>query len=131
VSQKSDRRQACEAGTAYHEAKLTLLIAHVAEAIDGFRSGELGAFDVDEVLFQYSRAAKELWKFCNIGNAQVTAGQLYEGPPIDWWERGAPKRARRPANELPTGESVDSQVVERASIRRVRPPQMEAAASKR
>ena len=72
--------------SAYHEAKLAELLAHVAEAIDRFRSGELEVFDVDEVLFQYSRAAKELWKFCNIGNVQVTAGQLHEGPPIDWWE---------------------------------------------
>ena len=104
MSQKSDRRQAREAVAAYHEAKLAELLAHVAEAIDRFRSGELEAFDVDEVLFQYSRAAKELWKSCNIGNVQVTAGQLHEGPPIDWWERGAPKRARRPANEVPTSE---------------------------
>ena len=105
MSQKSDRRQAREAVAAYHEAKLAELLAHVAEAIDRFRSGELEAFDVDEVLFQYSRAAKELWKFCNIGNVQVTAGQLHEGPPIDWWKRGAPKRARRPANGVPTNES--------------------------
>ncbi|TGN63560.1 hypothetical protein EXE59_06060 [Nocardioides eburneiflavus] len=105
MSQKSDRRQAREAIATYHEAKLAELLAHVAEAIDRFRSGELEAFDVDEVLFQYSRAAKELWKFCNIGNVQITARQVHEGPPIDWWERGAPKRARRPANEVPTSES--------------------------
>ena len=62
---------------AYHDAELTQLVAHVAEAIDRFRCGELKTVDVDEVLFQYSRAAKELWKFCNIGNVQVTAGQLH------------------------------------------------------
>jgi hypothetical protein len=33
------------------------------EAVDRYRAGELDAFDVDQVLFQYSRAAKELWKF--------------------------------------------------------------------
>ena len=104
MSQKSDRRQAPEAVAAYHEATLAELLSHVAEAIDRFRSGELEAFDVDDVLFQYSRAAKELWKFCNIGNVQVTVDHLHEGPPIDWWERGAPKRARRPANEGPAGE---------------------------
>jgi hypothetical protein len=59
VSQQPDRRQAREAVAAYHEATLTELLAHVAEAIDQFRSGETGAFDVDEVLFQYSRDAKE------------------------------------------------------------------------
>jgi hypothetical protein len=55
-------------------------------------------------MLQYSRAAKELWKFCNIGDVQVTAGQLHEAPPIDWWERGAPKRAQRPAMEVPASE---------------------------
>ena len=104
MSQKSDRRQAREAVAGYHEAKLAELVAHVAEAIDRFRGGELDAFDVDEVLFQYSRAAKELWKFCNIGDIERTAGQLHDGPPIDWWERGAPTRARPPVNEVPTSE---------------------------
>jgi hypothetical protein len=93
-----------EAVAAYHEAELIELVAHVAEAIDRFRSGELKAVDVDEVLFQYARAAKELWKFCNIGNVQVTAGQLHGAPPIDWWERGAPRCAKRPVDDAPAGE---------------------------
>ena len=104
MSQKSDRRQAREAVVGYHGAKLAELVAHVAEAIDRFRGGELDAFDVDEVLFQYSRAAKELWKFCNIGDVELTARQLHGAPPIDWWDRGAPTRARPPVNEGPTSE---------------------------
>jgi hypothetical protein len=104
VSQKSDRQQAREAVATYHEAELAELVARVAEAIDRFRSGELKAFEVDEVLFQYSRAAKELWKFCNIGDVQVTAGQLHGAPPIDWWERGRPRGARRPADGVPITE---------------------------
>jgi hypothetical protein len=78
VSQKSDRQQAREAVAAYHEAELAELVAHVAEAIDRFRSGELRAFDVDEVLSQYSRAAKALWKFCNIGDVHVTRASCKE-----------------------------------------------------
>ena len=89
---------------AYHDAELADFVAHLAEAIDRFRSGELKAFDVDEVLFQYSRAAKELWKFCNIGDVDVTAGQLHGAPPINWWERGTPRRARRPVDGVPTSE---------------------------
>lgn len=88
----------------YHGVKLAELVAHVAEATDRFRDGELDAFDVDEVLFQYSRAAKELWKFCNMGDVELTARQVHEGPPIDWWERGAPTRARTPAHEVPPSE---------------------------
>lgn len=76
---------------AYHEARLAELVAHVADAIDSFRRGELDAFDVDQVLFQYSRAAKELWKSCNLGRIEVTARHANDEPPIDWWERGAPR----------------------------------------
>lgn len=104
MSQKSDRRQAREAVAGYHGAKLAELVVHVAEAIDRFRGGELDAFDVDEVLFQYSRAARELWKFCNVGDVELTAGQLHDGPPIDWWERGSPTRARPRVNQVPSSE---------------------------
>ena len=76
---------------AYHEARLSELIAHVAEAIDRFRDGELDAFSVDHVVFQYSRAAKELWKFCNMTDVESTACHVHERPSIDWWQRGAPK----------------------------------------
>ena len=73
---------------------LSELVAHVAEAIDRFRDGELDAFEVDHVLFQYSRAAKELWKFCNMTNVEITALHLQEGSSssIDWWQRGAPRQ---------------------------------------
>ncbi len=88
---KAERRQAREAVAGYHEARLGVLVAHVADAIDSFRRGEMDAFDVDHELFQYSRAAKELWKFCNLGNVEITARYVDDEPPIDWWERGAPK----------------------------------------
>jgi hypothetical protein len=90
--------------TSYHAAELSELVAHVAESIDRFRGGELDAFDVDQVLFQYSRAAKELWKFCHIGNVELTASQLRHGPPIDWWGRGAPQRARPRVERAPTSD---------------------------
>ncbi len=88
---KAARRQAREAVAAYHEARLAELVEHVADAIDSFRREELYAFDVDQVLFQYSRAAKELWKFCNLGNVEITARHVDDQPPTDWWERGAPR----------------------------------------
>lgn len=74
---------------AYHEANLAELLGHVAGAIDQFRDGDLDSFDMDRVLFQYSRAAKELWKYCNLGNVEVAARCIREDQPIDWWERGA------------------------------------------
>jgi hypothetical protein len=91
MSAGSERQQAREAVAAYHVAALAELIAHVAEAINRFREGELDAFEVDHILFQYSRAAKELWKFCNMTNIEFTASLMQGQPSIDWWERGAPK----------------------------------------
>ena len=69
-----------------------------AKAVDGFRAGELDAFQADQVIFQYSRAAKELWKFCNLPDVEFTASLIDERAPVDWWERGAPRRrdVRRP-----------------------------------
>ena len=64
----------------------------MAEAIDRFREGDLDAFEVDHILFQYSRAAKELWKFCNTANVEFTASLVTEQPSIDWWKRGEPKK---------------------------------------
>lgn len=92
MSGKSERQHAREAVAAYHGAALTELVAHVADAVDRFRDGELDAFEVDHIIFQYSRAAKELWKFCNTGDIEVTASSVEDQPSIDWWERGAPKR---------------------------------------
>lgn len=79
--------------TEYDEVQFAERVARVAEALDRFRDGELNAFEVDHVLFQYSRAAKKLWKFCNPGDVELTARQVHEAPPIDWGDRGA-TRAR-------------------------------------
>jgi len=92
VSGKSERRAARSVVADYHQAQLGELVARVGEAVDRYRAGELDAFDVDQVLFQYSRAAKELWKFCNSLEVEVAAAMIRDQPPRDWWERGAPRR---------------------------------------
>jgi hypothetical protein len=92
VPAKSDRQAAREAVVKYHEGQLAVLVERVGDAIDRFRVGELDAFDVDQVLFQYSRAAKELWKFCNLGDPEPAAGLIRERPVVDWWERGTPRK---------------------------------------
>jgi hypothetical protein len=73
----------------HHEARLAELVTRVAGEIDRFRQGELDPFDVDRVLFQYSRAAKELWKYCNLADVEAVARHIREDPAVDWWERGA------------------------------------------
>jgi hypothetical protein len=91
VSGKSERRAARSVVAEYHQAQLGDLVARVGEAVDRYRAGALDAFDVDQVLFQYSRAAKELWKFCNHLPVEIAAAMIREQPPHDWWERGAPR----------------------------------------
>jgi hypothetical protein len=92
MSTKSERRLALDEVAAYHEARLAELVQRVGEAVDRFRAGELEAFEVDEVIFQYSRSAKELWKFCNLSDVVFTARSVRDSPPVDWWGLGARNR---------------------------------------
>lgn len=94
MSAKSERQAARAFVATYHEARLAELVHRVGAAIDGFRAGELDAFEVDEAMFQYSLAAKELWKFCNASDVLFTATLVREQPAVDWWDRGARSRAR-------------------------------------
>lgn len=91
VSSKSERRAARSVVEEYHDAQLSDLVNRGGDAIDRYRAGELDAFEVDRVLLQYSRAPKELWKFCNYLQVQIVAAMVREKPPNDWWERGAPR----------------------------------------
>lgn len=92
MADKSRRQAAHEAVGKYHEDQLAVLVGQVGVGIDRFRSGELDAFELDRILFQYSRAAKELWKFCNLGRPDDVLGLIAIQAPIDWWAVGAPKQ---------------------------------------
>lgn len=92
MSTKSDRRAARKTVAAYHEEQLGELVRRVELAIGRFQAGESDAFEVDEVIFQYSRAAKELWKFCNMGHVEIAARIVRDEPPGDWWDRGERRR---------------------------------------
>jgi hypothetical protein len=91
VARKSERRAARAVVANYHDAQIRELVDRVGEAIDRYRAGELDAFEMDRVFFQYSRAAKELWKFCNHPPLEVAAAMIPDLAPTDWWERGAPR----------------------------------------
>lgn len=91
MSDNAERRAAREVVAAYHEARLIELVQRVGDAVTGLRAGELDAFQADQVIFQYSRAAKELWKFCNLDDVEFTASLIRDRAPSDWWERGAPR----------------------------------------
>ncbi len=92
MATKSEREAAREAVAAYHEASLAELAHHVGEAVDRLRASEVDAFEFDDLMYQYSWAAKELWKFCNTSDMLFTATLLRDQPQVDWWERGARKR---------------------------------------
>ena len=95
---KRERQADSALVAAYHEARLGELVEHVADALDRFGAGEQDAFAVDDVIQQYKRAARELWKFCWLGGAgagvELTARLLRdmaaEEDAVDWWQRGAP-----------------------------------------
>ena len=91
VSGKSVRREARLVVADYHDAQMRELVDRVGDAVDRYRAGELDVFEVDRALFQYSRAAKELWKFCNHLQVELAADMIREQPPNDWWECGAPR----------------------------------------
>ena len=92
MSSKSERWAAQQAVGRYHEDCLAGFVQQVGDAVDRFRAGELDAFEADQAIFQYSRAAKELWKLCNLSDVEFTASLIDDRSPIDWWEREAPRR---------------------------------------
>jgi hypothetical protein len=85
-------RHSRKAVAAYHRAALAELAHHVVEAADEFRAGTMDVEAFDRVIHQYHRASQELWTFCSIGDPQDTEELIDRDTPINWWERGAPKR---------------------------------------
>ncbi len=92
---KAERRAARAAVGAYHEAELAGLIEHVREGLARYDTGEIDAFELDELIHHYKRATQKLWSFCTRGGA--TASTLdwmrEEGELPDWWELARPRRS--------------------------------------
>jgi hypothetical protein len=88
--------------SAYHEGQLAGLLEHVAEGFERYRRGELDAIEMDHVMHRYSKAARELWKFCwspgsnpHLSFVVKTLEHLTtEGRSIDWWEEAKPRERR-------------------------------------
>ena len=93
----STRRNAQERVAAYYESCLRELIGHVEIALDRYRT-DGDAEQMDTALYQYHRAARELWKFCWAGGGgrsqlEFVASLIDDsGAPPDWWQRGTPRR---------------------------------------
>jgi hypothetical protein len=98
---KASRRSGVAFVATYHQEKLTGLLDHVREGLAAYEAGEIDAFQVDAIIHQYTKAARELWKFCDVSGSRldiaVRAIQLSreDGSERDWWEAGASARPRQ------------------------------------
>jgi hypothetical protein len=106
ASDKTQRRAARERVSEYHENELAILIDHVEEALTLYRAGEIDVHDVDEIIHQYSKAARNLWVFCWSGgggsNVELVADILDRSGDEagrGWWGEAAPKGRRGPGRE--------------------------------
>ena len=95
----STHRKAHERVGGYYESCLRELISHVGIALDRYRT-DGDAEQMDTALYQYHRAARELWKFCwadgGGSHLEFVASLIDDpAPPVDWWQRGTPRRAER------------------------------------
>ena len=114
MSDKSERRAARAVVADYHRKQLRELVARVGQAIDRHRAGELDPFEVDQVLFQYSRAAKELWKFCNYLQVEVAASvRSRPSPGVN--DNGRRVRSRPPSQERKDYVRVESSIPKSAA----------------
>lgn len=73
MADKPERQAARDRVAAYHEASLVELVQHVCAAVDEFQAGSLDVAGLDKVIHQYHRASQELWKFCTLDNADLSA----------------------------------------------------------
>lgn len=96
---REQRRADLALVTSYHEAQLGKLLRRLQEGFRRYEAGGINAFELDELIHHYKRAARELWKFCgdlsgsrvrSVARALEELGE--DADLIDWWERGASKR---------------------------------------
>lgn len=84
-SDKAERRAARETIGRYHEEQLLLLLERVRDGFRRLDAGEIDAFELDELIHQYKRSARELWKFCG----QSGSGWLTATRTLEYWREHA------------------------------------------
>ena len=95
---RAQRRDDVELVTSYRETQLRQLLDHLRDGFRRYEEGKLDPFELDDVVHQYTGAARELWKFCGdlSGSAAASTARALramheEAEQIDWWERGRPR----------------------------------------
>jgi intergrase/recombinase len=99
---RAERRAARERVSAYYDAELAKLLAHLSEAVDRYRAGELDIHGADDEIHRYSKAVRELWKFCwgrGVGSNMILVERVLrmmeeEGTWQDWWADAEERRHR-------------------------------------
>lgn len=100
---KAERRAARERVSGYYEVELAKLVEHVENAIARYRAGEIDIRDVDDLIHRYSKAARELWKFCwSTGSgshvllvARTIELWVAEAEQVNWWQEAERRRHDR------------------------------------
>jgi len=97
-SERSRRRAARELVAAYHQEELLRLLEHVRAGFVRLDAGEIDAFELDDVVHRYKRAAKMLWSFCGSSGSQwlqaanaITRRREHGESLPDWWQESAPR----------------------------------------
>ena len=89
AGRREQRRADLALVTSYHEAQLAKLLERVQEGFRRFEAGEISAFELDDLIHNYKRAARELWKFCGDLSGSGFA------PPRGRWRSSARRRLNR------------------------------------
>jgi hypothetical protein len=100
----ADRRAARARVSAYYEAELAKLVGRVEEALARHRAGAIDVHEADRAIHRYSRAVRELWKFCwgaGAGSHMVWVSRVLDdwaaqAEEVDWWEQAERRRRGRP-----------------------------------
>ena len=100
---KAERGAARERVSRYYETELVKLVERVEQTIARYRVGEIDVHEVDEVIHRYSKAARQLWKFCwstGSGSHVVFVARTLElwateADDVDWWQEAERPRRKR------------------------------------
>src|SRR3954452_7937749 len=97
---KAQRRADRELVGTYHDEQLAKLLEHVRDGFARWDADEIDAFELDEVIHHYKRAAQKLWSTCVGGGGHVEGmarrieWEAAQGEQTDWWTLGEPRRHR-------------------------------------
>jgi hypothetical protein len=76
------------------------MIERVREGLARYDTGQIDAFELDDLIHHYKRATQKLWGFCTGSGGQVetaarTLEWLREQDELpNWWKQAAPRRSR-------------------------------------